>query len=144
MTEQPFVWIGNTRKSLVELPGRVRLLPGPNRVLEKRWKALIEPDVRETDGDEGRRGNRTVKKWLEAGLLEVLEGDQTPHPTKASKTERKRAGGGADNLLDYTIPQVRKMLKGVDDPDLLRKWQDADERQGVHDAIDARLGELEE
>jgi hypothetical protein len=123
----------NSTKRLLQLPGRIRLLPGPNpRVRKDLWDACQQ--------------HRTVREWKKLGWIEKVDGDLKAHPTTATAEERARAANGdVDSLAEYTVVQIKEMVRGVDEPALLERWLSNETRAGakvaLQDQLDALAGE---
>lgn len=117
------------RPSLVQLtvgPRRnVRLLPGENDVSAEVWDAV--------------KDTAAIRMYLDNGVLEVIEGKASPHPTEATVPERNRAQGRrADDLSDFDLDQIERIVVDTDDLALLAAWGD-DPRQAVQALVRTRM-----
>lgn len=130
--------VRNNRKSLVELPNGVRLLPGENPVAQDKWDACVAL----TKGDRPNRGMASLLAG-DPPVLQVLSGAAKPLRTTATPEDRAKAHGRrVDELQDFEPTQIKDIVAATDDVDLLEVWRGRDERKEVRGLIGKRIRAL--
>lgn len=113
--------VKNNDRRLISLGGDAALIPGINSVPDDVWKKAQEVQV--------------IKYLLSSKLLEEVSGQQSGPVNNA-------AGGPsapAQELSGMSEEDALLIVGGTFDRALLQKWQEADSRQKVKDAIQQQI-----
>lgn len=114
----------------------VKLMPGANDVPAKAWDAV--------------KDTAAAKHYLSEGLLEVVPSSplKAVPPAGGATGEGGEGGTGegdaVEDLKALKVPEAIKLVKETTDLPLLKRWADADDRKGVHAAIEDQIAELED
>ncbi len=120
------VKVENFRLSLVTLPaikgvgGPVALKPGINKVPEKYMEALVE-----------KPGIDFMFDLEKGGCLEIVD-----------EGEPLIAPDAKETLTGMNVLNAVSMIESCTDLQQLDRWHRADNRKGVHDAVEKRAAEL--
>jgi hypothetical protein len=113
----------NAEGARPSLCGKLKLIPGTNIISRKRWEMSAD--------------HPAVKVYIELGTL-VLD------PSAAEKTEHTHTPDNLSGLKGLSIPKAAVWIEACSELRQLEKWRNADDRKGIHAAIDARIAELNE
>lgn len=84
-----------------------------------------------------------VKKMLDGGVLRVdPKAADMAEASKASESKRGAKDKPVESLLGLPIAKAKPYVVAEEDIAQLMKWRNADNRQGMFDAIDSRIDEL--